>query len=143
MGRTGEVQNQRGGKWIIRGDFNMTLRREKRSGNNFSATEASEFREVIERMGMVDLSLSKGQWTWSNQKNKSRIDRFFVSSNFLMELSNVIQKTLPCPTSDHYPICLEARGIQWGPVPLWLDNKWLRKEKFCRLVENSWLKCDV
>lgn len=32
-----------GGKCIVGGDFNMTLRREERSGNNFSATEASEF----------------------------------------------------------------------------------------------------
>lgn len=74
-----------GGRWIIGGDFNLTLRREERRDNNFSATEATEFKEVMDRLGVVDLPLFKGQWTWSTQKSKSKIDRFFVSFNFLLE----------------------------------------------------------
>lgn len=48
-------------KWVIGGDFNMTLRKEKRSGNNFLVAEANEFKEAMERLGMADLPLSKGQ----------------------------------------------------------------------------------
>lgn len=106
-------------------------------------SEAAEFKEVMDGIGVADLPLSKGQWTRSNRKSMSRIDRFFVSSNFLLELTNVSQKTLPRLTYDHYPVCVEVEGIQWGPVLFQLDNKWLKKDKFRDLVENSWKNCEV
>lgn len=83
-----------GGRWIIGSDFNLTLKREERNGNNFSVADAPEFKEVLDEVGMVDLPISKGHWTWSNKKSKLRIDRFLMSSNFLLELTNVSQKTL-------------------------------------------------
>lgn len=92
---------------------------------------------------MVDLPLCKGQRTLSNQKSKSRIDRFFISSCFLFDLMGVSQKILPQPTSDHYPICIEADGTQWGPMPFRLDNKWLKNENFRHLVENTWKNCVI
>lgn len=137
-----ECRNKWDGKWIIGGDFNMTLRREERRGSSFSTSEASEFKEVMERLGMVDLLLSKKQWTWSNQKSKSKIDRFFISC-FLLDLTCVNQKTLSRRISDHYLICIEAEGIQWSLIPFRLDNKWLGKENFRQLVEETWKNSDI
>lgn len=52
-----------GGRWIIGGDFNMTLRREERNCNCFSVSEAAEFKEIMDMIDVVDLSLAKGQCT--------------------------------------------------------------------------------
>lgn len=57
-----ELENCRtkwGGNWIIGGDFNMTMQRNERSGSNFSVMEAKEFKERMDKVGVVDLPLSK------------------------------------------------------------------------------------
>lgn len=89
-------------------------------------------------MGVVDLPLFKGQWTWSNQSSRFRIDKIFVSANLLVDLVGVSHKTLARPISDHYPICIEADGIKWGLGPFGLDDKWLEKENFWLFVEKTW-----
>lgn len=41
----------------------MTLRREERNCNCFSVSEAAEFKEIMDMIDVVDLSLAKGQCT--------------------------------------------------------------------------------
>lgn len=53
-------------------------------------------------------------------------------------MSGVYQRILQQPISDHYPICLQADGIQWGPIPFQPDNKWLKDLKFGVLIEATW-----
>lgn len=121
----------------------MVLHREERSGSGFTVAEAEEFRSVLDRLGVVDLPLTGEQWTWSNQRSRSRIDRFFLLANLLLNLDGVVQRTLPRPTSDHYPICLEVERIKWGPIPFRLENRWLEEERFCAMVEEEWNGCRV
>lgn len=47
----------------------MVLRRSKRSGENFSRVCADRFREVINMLGLVDLPLLRGRWTWMNDRS--------------------------------------------------------------------------
>lgn len=79
-------------------------------------SDANVFREMIDKLKLlVDLLLSGGQWTWTNMRNQpacSRIDRFLVPHVFLLQLPGVYQRILQQPISDHYPICLQAEGIQ-------------------------------
>lgn len=90
----------------------MTMKIEERSGDNFSAKKADEFIENIDRVGVIDLPLSKGQWTWSNQKCSSRIDKFFVSTNLMADLARISHKTISRHTLNHFPICIEAKKIK-------------------------------
>lgn len=70
-----------------------------------------------------------------NQPACSRIYRFLVSpTTFMAHISGIINKTLQSPTSDHYPICLQADGIQRGPIPFRLDNRWLSEMKSISLI---------
>lgn len=41
----------------------------------------------------------------------SRIDHFFISSAYLLQLTRVCQKVLQRPISDHFPICIVLDGI--------------------------------
>lgn len=56
----------------------------------------------------------------------------------MTQLVGVLQKTLSRPTSDHFPICLIADGVQWGLVPFRFDNKWLGNDCFRSMVEKKW-----
>ena len=67
----------------------------------------------------------------------SRIDCFLVSNDWESHFSNVIQSTMPKPTSNHCPIILErerGRGmgciIRMGPIPFHFENMWLKVEGF-------------
>lgn len=50
------------------GDFNMVLHMRERSGLNTRMGEIEEFKEMIDLLGLVDLPLRGGRWTWSNGK---------------------------------------------------------------------------
>lgn len=81
------------------------------------------------------------KWTWSNLRehsSSSRIDRFLITTNVLSVLHNLNQKLLSRPTSDHFPILVSSDGIQWGPIPFQIDNKWLVLDSFRKLVADPW-----
>lgn len=52
--------SRNGVKWV---DFNMVLRREKMSGENFSSTWANDFKDALDRLHLVDVLLVGDQWT--------------------------------------------------------------------------------
>ncbi|RVW74240.1 hypothetical protein CK203_051031 [Vitis vinifera] len=47
----------------------------------------------------------------------STMRRFLVSPSWLDKFSGVIQRRLPRPVSDHFPILLEGGGLRRGPSP--------------------------
>lgn len=58
-----EVESPMG---CVCGDFNMMLSRHERAGSQISSICMKEFKEVMERLELVDLSLTGGKWTWFN-----------------------------------------------------------------------------
>ena len=61
-----------------------------------------------------------------------------VSSSWLDQFSNVIQKRLPQPISDHFPILIERDGIRRGSSPFRFENMWLKVEGFKTLMRSWW-----
>lgn len=116
----------------------MVLRRGEQSGNSFLASEANDFKEVMDRLDMIDLLLLGGQWTWSNNKSLSRIDRFFISAFFFGSTCWSTPKNAASPHIRPFSNCLETEGIQWGPIPFRLDSRWLKEEKSRALAEEKW-----
>lgn len=97
------------------GDFNMVLRREERTDVSFLDSLAGEFRDKLEEFDLIDLPLTGSPWTWTNQRanlSYSRIDRFFLYSDLLIQFAGLTQKTLQQPILDHFLICLASNGIQ-------------------------------
>ena len=68
----------------------------------------------------------------------SRLDGFLVSADWESKFSNVIQRTLPRPVSDHCPVLLDSDGIKSGPSPFRFENMWLKVEGNKDLLRGWW-----
>uniref|UniRef100_A0A2N9I574 Reverse transcriptase domain-containing protein n=1 Tax=Fagus sylvatica TaxID=28930 RepID=A0A2N9I574_FAGSY len=100
-----------------------------------------KFSEFIFELGLVDLPLLEGQFTWSNNQDlpaKSRIDRFLVSNDWEEQFSQLMQKALLHFVSDHCPIILECRNFKRGKSYFKFENMWLHHQDFVGNVRNLW-----
>ena len=99
------------------------------------------FAQVVDELGLVDLQLQGGSFTWSgglNNQSRARLDRFLVTSCWLDQFSRVVQRRLPRPTSDHFPVLLEGGGLRRGPTPFRFENTWLKVDGFKDLIRTWW-----
>ena len=60
----------------------------------------------------------------------SRIDKVLMSHDWEDHYPNVIQRVLPCPILDNFPILVEAGGILRGKNPFRFENMWLKMDGF-------------
>ena len=99
------------------------------------------FAQIIDELGLVDLPLQGGLFTWNggqNDQSWARLDRFLMTQNWLDQFSGVLQSKLPRPISDHFPILLEGGGLRRGPSPFRFENMWLKVEGFKDLLRSWW-----
>jgi hypothetical protein len=68
----------------------------------------------------------------------SRIDRFLISSDWEDMYPDVVQKLLPRPLSDHFPLLLEVGSVVRGKSPFRFENMWLHDEGFVDRVAAWW-----
>ena len=127
--------------WCLGGDFNIILFQRERSRQGRLTTTMRRFAQIIDELGLVDLPLQGGLFTWNGGQNNqswARLDRFLVTQNWLDQFSGVLQSRLPRPTSDHFPILLEGGGLRRGPSLFRFENMWLKVEGFKDLLRSWW-----
>jgi endonuclease/exonuclease/phosphatase family metal-dependent hydrolase len=100
--------------WCIGGDFNVTLFHSERLGGARMRRAMTAFVEFTANQGLMDLPLSGGMSTWSNNLSWSRLDRFLVSPEWDLCYSGLMQKKLLHVFFDHAPILLARGGLQNG-----------------------------
>ena len=66
-----------------------------------------------------------------------------MSPSWLDQFSGVLQRRLPRPISDHFPLLLEGGGLRRGPSPFRFENMWLKVESFLDLIRNWWRGIEV
>ncbi|RVX21782.1 Transposon TX1 uncharacterized 149 kDa protein [Vitis vinifera] len=132
--------------WCLGGDFNSTLYQGERNRQGRITPNMRRFAHIIDDLGLEDLPLQGGAFTWSgglNNQSWARLDRFLVSPSWLDKFSGVNQRRLPRPVSDHFPILLEGGGLRRGPSPFRFENMWLKVEGFLDLVRGWWREIEV
>ena len=69
---------------------------------------------------------------------KSRLDRFLVSEQWLASWPDSCQYVLPRDISDHCPIIMQTKKVDWGPKPFRVVDWWLHQKGFQRMVREAW-----
>lgn len=108
--------------WCVTGDFNSIRTTEERVSldrSNMLRGEMNQFNEFISQMEVVDIPLIGRAYTWykPNGRVKSRLDRFLVSRDWLLQWPGSIQITLKRSISNHCPVKLQSSLVDWGPKP--------------------------
>ena len=68
--------------WCVGGDFNIILSQRERNRQRRISAAMRRFAQVIDNLGLVDLPLQGGLFTWSrglNNQSWARLDRFLVT----------------------------------------------------------------
>ena len=127
--------------WCVGGDFNVVRFPSERLGADQFTLAMNDFSEFIFSLGLMDIPLEGGKFTWSNNRTTpamSRTDRFLFSSDWEDRYPTVIQKRLPKLSSDHFPILLECGKFLRGKRPFRFKNMWLKAEGFDEMVRGWW-----
>ena len=68
----------------------------------------------------------------------SYLDRLLVTADWESHCNKVIQRCLPRPFSDHFPILLASDGVRMGPSPFHFELMWLKYEGFKEILKGWW-----
>ena len=127
--------------WVLGGDFNVVRFPSERVGSDSFSPAMHEFSDFISFHGLVDLPLSGGNFTWTNNRevsSMSRLDRFLFTSDWAEGFIHICQKRLIRVNSDHFPVLLECGVIRRGRRPFRFENMWLKAEGFGDRVKSWW-----
>ncbi|RVX23718.1 Transposon TX1 uncharacterized 149 kDa protein [Vitis vinifera] len=131
--------------WVFTGVYGPFTKEERecleRSRQGRITPTMRRFAYIIDDLGLVDLPLQGGVFTWSrglNNQSWARLDKFLVSPSWLDQFSVVLQRRLPRPISNHFPLLLEGGGLRRDHSPFRFENMWLKVEGFLDLIRNWW-----
>lgn len=123
---------------IVMGDFNEVLSSLDR-GSQFVSTNGSKaFHSFLQAMSLIEIPLDNGWYTWHRGKSKSKIDRIFVSQEWITKLPSLSASTLKRNVSDHTPLILKTGAKNWGPRPFRFQNEWLSHPGCIKLIQATW-----
>ena len=55
--------------WCLEGDFNITFLQREKSSQRRITSEMRRFAKIVDELGLVDLPLQGGEFTWSGGPN--------------------------------------------------------------------------
>lgn len=112
------------GACCIGGDWNIIRFPSDRLGGSKITGDMRHFSDWINSHSLVDLQLSSASSTWSNHQSHpatSKLDRFFVSIEWLHVYPEVFKLALPKHASNNCPILIDS-GWKHGDLLLFVLN---------------------
>jgi hypothetical protein len=61
--------------WIVLGDFNLIRRPDSRNKPGGDSCLMQVFNEAISKLGLIELPLSRQQFTWTNNQQNPLLER--------------------------------------------------------------------
>ncbi|XP_071699221.1 uncharacterized protein [Rutidosis leptorrhynchoides] len=126
--------------WLLCGDFNEVRCAEDRFNNQFLQHHATMFNEFIMRNKLFEIPISGKKYTRiSDDRTKfSKIDRFLVNDKFSQLWEDLSIIALERNLSDHCPLVLRDKVIDYGPKPFKVFDEWLDKEGVEEKIREAW-----
>ncbi|KAG6626954.1 hypothetical protein CIPAW_15G089100 [Carya illinoinensis] len=98
----------------------------------------ADFSTLLFELDLMDLPLAGGDFTWSNGRAWSSLDRFVVSSSWETHFPTLCQKRLPRLCSYHFPLLLDCGGLSEGRRYFKFENMWLKADGFTEKISSWW-----
>ncbi|PWA93718.1 cytochrome P450 [Artemisia annua] len=135
-----DFMNANKGNYVLCGDFNSTRNSEERMGSSFSLQNASNFNDFISRGNLIDLKMGRHKFTRISPDGlkASRLDRFLVNKLVLDSVPDLMVEALDDIISDHRPLLLKQKPMDFGPSPFKFFNSWITIDGFDKLVKDKW-----
>nr|CAD1830576.1 unnamed protein product [Ananas comosus var. bracteatus] len=129
------------GIWTLLGDFNVLLSVDDKNGATTHITDILNFREVVHDLQLVDLPILNKAFTWTNGRGVptlERLDRAFISTNWVLAFPRSTLRALPRPRSDHTPLVLSAFTFIPSTHLFRFESFWLRHPAVFDVVSTAW-----
>lgn len=89
-----------------------------------------EFDSFINETNLRDPNISNIDFTWSNGRSHSRLDRFFYTTGWEDMFQTVKQEALARIESDHFPLVLDINPFKWRTSPFRFENMRFAHKEF-------------
>ncbi|KAJ0734229.1 putative endonuclease/exonuclease/phosphatase [Helianthus annuus] len=123
--------------WIVGGDFNCVRDSSERKNTNFNAALSKKFNDFLDKVELHEYGLKGRNFRWVSSNKCSRIDRIFVSLNFLNDWPMAEYRALARDKSDHSPLILKVEYRNYGPKPFRFFNSWLDRSGFDEVIKEA------
>ncbi|XP_071741347.1 uncharacterized protein [Rutidosis leptorrhynchoides] len=126
--------------WLLCVDFNEVRDEEERFNSIFIPNRASRFNNFITNNELVEIPLGGRRFTriCDNGIKMSKLDRFLAFEKFLNLWDDLSALVLDRKFSDHCPILLRDKYIDFGPKPLKFFNEWLNDDGVDKVIKDAW-----
>lgn len=131
------------GPWSVIRDFNdITNENEKFGGRHPNRRKMEAYRDCMNRCGLIDIGFSGPKFIWTNKRKTNpifiRLDRAWVSSEWLACFPDSQLTNLPRITSDHSPILLQTNPPlhSHSPRPFKMEPMWNLDPSFPSLIQS-------
>ncbi|KAK8559229.1 hypothetical protein V6N12_042511 [Hibiscus sabdariffa] len=107
--------------------------------------EARNYFDFVDTLGLIDLSIIGGTFTWSNQRSEEeaileKLDRVLCSPDWNIFFPKAVALLDVAIGSDHAPFIVYLKGIKRKyKKEFKFESKWLLEEDCTETVQNSWV----
>ncbi|PON97171.1 Endonuclease/exonuclease/phosphatase [Trema orientale] len=119
--KIGALKERFNNPWLLVGDLNGTLLNNERAGpgvSRFAHRSSQPLRQMVENVGLIDLGVAGGKYTWRNGRRgmafaRARLDRALCDDQWRRLYPSTRVTMLPATFSDHSPLIID---LLHGPV---------------------------
>ncbi|XP_071741078.1 uncharacterized protein [Rutidosis leptorrhynchoides] len=128
--------------WVVCGDFNEVRNQSDRLSCDFHQCRATRFNDFITMNNLIEIPINGKRFTRiSDDGTKfSKLDRFFVDDKYISHWNDLSVVALERRESDHCPLMLRDKIVDFGPKPFKIFDEWFKKEGVDQVIHDSWAK---
>ena len=130
--------------YIAGGDYNIIRSSDEKNKPSPLPRYSKTFNSIIDSYDILDLGMSGGKFTWSNNQSPptlERLDRILISKSWEDNFPSAMVFKLPREVSDHSPLIFTTFQQQpLNGLSFKFELSWLKDPNFLTLVHDIWAK---
>ncbi|XP_071718462.1 uncharacterized protein [Rutidosis leptorrhynchoides] len=126
--------------WLLCGDFNEVRECSDRLNSQFYQRRADRFNDFITRNNLIEIPICGRKFTRISDDGLkfSKLDRFLVTDNFISLWEDLSVIALDQNLSDHCPLILRDKVLDYGPKPFKVFNEWFECIDIGDIIQEAW-----